>query len=244
MVNIDICSSFNYFFPCAIIETKTQGELMYNIVLYQYIKKRAKEARLVVSYSEIKSKLHQFDYLEPVGIYKLLFLVWKDGFSKSIGASANIPFLIIFSAEWAVQLIINDKEDTINAFRMTLGHELSHKDGDYAFLFWERENKHFIHKRDRKFVSWVTEIHHDFAAAEKMVAYNKEKLLASMKYKIEAKPNNKPGQSHPSWEQRKEYVETGIFNEELIKEIATVTSCTNKELIERVCEYYKPIILL
>ena len=102
----------------------------------------------------------------------------------------------------------------------------------------------------------LNEVHADFGAAEKMVNGCKQKLLDSINYKSEInesiinssklnknEKNRKLG-SHPSWSQRKKYVERGTFDDELIKEIAKTTGCYNTELIKKVREYYKsPIIL-
>lgn len=141
-----------------------------------------------------------------------------------------------------MQLVINDSEDTFNAFLITLGHELAHKDGDFAVLFWERKSKRYIHKEDRKIVNWVTEVHHDFAA-QKMVNSSKEKLLASMDFKIKLKPDSEDSLTHPSWQQRKAYAEMGAFNKELIEMIAIDTGCTDKDLMNDVVDYYHEIVL-
>lgn len=217
---------------------------MYNIVLYQYIKKRARKNGIYISYSEIEKRLKQVDLLSSTKKIKVLFLLWKAGFAKSIEAIAIFPSYVICSYEWAVQLVINDSEDTFNAFLITLGHELAHKDGDFSVLFWERKRKCYICKEDRKFVNWVTEVHHDFAATEKIVGSSKEKLIESIDYKIAVKPNNTDSPSHPSWKQRKLYAEMGAFNRKLIDIIALDTDCTNITLIEEISCFYKDIILM
>jgi len=173
--------------------------------------------------------------LLPVRNCKVVFSLWKAGFTKSIEATAIFPSYVICSYEWAVQLVINDSEDTFNAFLITLGHELAHKDGDFAVLFWERKSKRYIHKENRKFVNWVTEVHHDFAA-QKMVNSSKEKLLASMDFKIKLKPDSEYSLTHPSWQQRKTYAKTGAFNKELIEKIASHTGCTDQDLINDVVD--------
>ena len=216
---------------------------MYNIFLYIHIKKRAKKNRLLVPLSEIHKKLHKIISMHQIEKCKIIFLLWKAGFSKSIEATAIFPYCIICSYEWAVQLIIGNEEDVINSFLITLGHELAHKDGDYAFLCWDRKNKHYIHKKYRKFVNWVTEVHHDFAAAQKMADSSKEKLLASIDFKIKLKPDSEDSLTHPSWQQRKAYAEMGAFNKELIEMIAIDTGCTDKDLMNDVVDYYQEIVL-
>ena len=217
---------------------------MYNIVLYRYIKKRARKNGISISYNEIEKRLKQVDLLNTSKKIKVLFLLWKAGFSKSIEATAIFPLFVICSYEWAVQLVIDNSENIINEFLITLCHELAHQDGDFAVLFWERKSKHYLHKKDRKFVNWVTEVHHDFAATEKMANSSREKLLVSMDYKIAAKPNSIDSRSHPSWEHRKEYAELGAFNEKLIRRIALDVDCKNETLITDVAKFYKDIILI
>ncbi|MBE7728069.1 MAG: hypothetical protein E7244_27880 [Enterocloster citroniae] len=173
-------------------------------------------------------------------VIKFSFLAF---YPTILGAGSLIKNRIYVSAEWAATLIFNRDDATLNAFNLTIGHELSHKDGDFAVWYWERESKQFIRKKDRKFVNWVTEVHHDFFAAEKMVDSNKEKLLASMDYKIKLKPNNEDRNTHPSWKQRKEYAKTGAFNKALIEEIAKQTGCTNDKLINEISKFYGDIVL-
>lgn len=110
-------------------------------------------------------------------------------------------------------------------------------------LFWERKSKRYIHKEDRKFVNWVTEVHHDFAAAQKMADSSKEKLLASIDFKIKLKPDNIDSSTHPSWKRRGVYAETGAFNRKLINDIAVDTDCTNIALIKNIVIFYEDITL-
>lgn len=174
----------------------------------------------------------------------IVFSFFQSPLSFDLNASSIIPKVITVSPEWAATLILSNDDATKNAFQITKGHELAHKDGDFAVLFWERKRKRYIHKEDRKFVNWVTEVHHDFAAAEKMVESSKKKLIESIEYKIAMKPNNTDSTSHPSWKQRKSYAEIGAFNRQLIDTIAFNTDCTNITLIEEVSCFYKDIILM
>lgn len=180
--------------------------------------------------------------------YIIVFSCFQSALNGILNADSIIPKIITISPRWAVQLILFDSSETRNAFLITIGHELTHKDGDFSMLSKEGP--------DRIFISWVNEVHADFGAAEKMVNGCKQKLLDSINYKSEInesiinssklnknEKNRKLG-SHPSWSQRKKYVERGTFDDELIKEIAKTTGCYNTELIKKVREYYKsPIIL-
>lgn len=182
----------------------------------------------------------------------LRFTTLKDGFSSLLSASAHLPYYIIASPEWAARLFLFDSEATRNAFTITIGHEITHIDGDFPNTKLTRN--------DKKFVNWVNEVHADFGAAEKMVEYNRQKLIGSMQYKMDAKKEprckllnkftkkvlnllHSDEYTHPSWETRLEYATNYDFDENLIKRIATETDCTNDVLIKKICAYYKPIVL-
>ena len=113
---------------------------------------------------------------------------------------------------------------------------MTHKDGDYFNLLSFGINK--------RFVNYVNEVHADFGAAKKMVNSDREKLIASMNYKLSLKANDKNTSDHPSWSTRKYYAENYNFNKELIERIAKDVGCNNKDLIEEVCKYYNSDIIL
>lgn len=178
------------------------------------------------------------------------FTTLKDGFSSLLSASAHQPNYIIASPEWASRLFLFDSEATRNAFSITLGHETTHTEGDFS-------TKGF-HGKNKKFINWVNEVHADFGAAQKMVSSNKEKLLNSIDYKIAAKEEKKnillkllektvlvfiKETSHPSWQQRRIYAETGVFDKALIENLAIDTGCTDKDLVNDVVNYYQEIVL-
>lgn len=187
-----------------------------------------------LSKKEIKNKINHYSHLPQLKGCKILYDYIFLGFS-SLSASSSIYHLIVVSAKWIENVVIYDDEKITNAFILTLGHELAHKDGDFIGICFN--------SNDRKFIHWVTEVHHDFAAAKKMVYSSRAKLLESITYKISVKPNNKDTISHPSWFHRKEYVENYDFNEVLISLIADKTKCKNKNLIKKVIKHYTPITL-
>jgi len=187
------------------------------------------------SSKQLKELSAYYNSLPQVGNNKIVFsflTIWPT----ILGANATIKGIIIFSAEWAAQLILFNNEETSNAFIITLGHELAHQDGDFPLSSYNHKEKHFIH--------WITEVHHDFSAAERMTQCSRKKLLASILYKINAKPNNEDEHTHPSWKTRKEYVLNYNFDIRLINQIAMDTGCTNTILVEKVCSHYKPIYLI
>lgn len=182
----------------------------------------------------------------------LRFTTLKDGFSSLLSASAHLPNYIIASPEWAARLFLFDSEATRNAFTITIGHEITHIEGDFS------NTK--ITRNDKEFVNWVNEVHADFGAAEKMVECDRQKLRDSMQYKMNAKKEPKckllnklikkvlnllhsDEYTHPAWKTRLEYATSYNFDEKLIKKIAAETGCMNQTLIDKVIDYYKPIIL-
>lgn len=77
-----------------------------------------------------------------------------------------------------------------------------------------------------------------------MANCNRQKLLASIRYKKNLHPN-KDDYTHPSWDRRESYAEKFDFGSELIDQIAKDAGYTNVKFIEKVkkCGYYNDIIL-
>ena len=184
--------------------------------------------------------------------YEIIFTLWKDGFSSLLNAKAVPPNYILVSPEWATKLLLYNDEATQNAFLITLGHEITHNEGDFPDINYR--------KGDKRFINWVNEVHADFGAAEKMVNSDRQKLKDSMQYKMDAKKkprckflNNfikkvlnllhSDEYTHPTWETRLEYAKTGAFNKALIEAIAKQTGCTNNKLINDISKFYGDIVL-
>lgn len=183
---------------------------------------------------DINRKICEFENMFAPDIWIRISYI-KDGFTSLLNGKAVNPNGILLTPEWAARLLLYNDDDTINAFLVTVGHEMTHNEGDFS-------TKGF-HGKHKKFINWVNEVHADFGAAQSMVNSNRNKLLASMEYKIKSKPHSKDSYTHPSWRHRKKYVEIGAFNKTLIETIATDTGCTNEKLIYKVAEYYQDIIL-
>lgn len=164
--------------------------------------------------------------------YKIIFSLWKDGFTTLLNAKAVPPNYIIVSPEWATRLLLYDNEATRNAFLITLGHEMTHNENDFPTTGFHGKNKRFI--------DWVNEVHADFAAAEKMVECDRQKLLESIIYKRSFKKKwDKDDSSHPSWNKREIYAQKYDFNDVLIGQIQEDTECTNHKLVQKVKDFYK-----
>lgn len=206
-----------------------------DIFIKYHIIRRAKELKIKIPENYI-AIINNIENVYTKNNIKIRFSILKDGNAKFINATSTIKKYIIFNAEWAARLVLFDDEETKNAFQITLGHELAHKDGDYFNLLFFGKNK--------RFVNYVNEVHADFGAAEKMANFDRKKLIASMNYKLSLKANDKNTSDHPSWNTRKYYVENYNFNKKLIERIAKDVECNNKDLIEKVYKYYNSNIVL
>lgn len=183
------------------------------------------------NYQQILGKIQENCISEE----KIIFSWLYGSGSMTLNANATIPHCVICTAGWAVRLVFYQDEKTFNAFRITLGHELTHKEGDFFSFCYKR--------RDYKLMYQSREVHADFGAAEKMTNCSRKKLLDSIRYKKALKETDKGDFFHPSWERREYYAEHFNFDEELIRQIAIDVGCSNEKLIKKISEYYKKIIL-
>lgn len=142
---------------------------------------------------------------------------------------------IVYSLEWARRLVFDNDEYVQNAFRISIGHELTHKYEDISLR---------IDKKDVSFMSWINEVHADFGGCQKMADGNRQKLISSIDYKKKSKDRDKDSKSHPSWQRRRYYAENFDFNEQLIRQMAEDTGCKDEKLIQQVCDYYEDIMLI
>lgn len=181
---------------------------------------------------DICNRLNKYSKLEQLrNKYLFYCMFYLDPFE--INANSFLRNTIAISYGWALHLIHNQNEETDNAFRITIGHELGHKAGDFPISM-----KYMFSRNAMKLIFWSNEVQHDFYAAKIMVDYSRDALISSMKYKIKLKKNNKSDLSHPSWVKRLYYAERFDFNEDLIKQIAIDTKCDNFELVKEIVDFY------
>ena len=202
--------------------------------IYHKIKKSAKDKNLTIpqNYEEI---LQRYKSIGKVDKRLIVFSWAMDAGENVLNASPKMPGCVLLNSAWAARVVLYDNEDTINAFKITVGHELTHKD---------KEVRELLHlKINRKFIARVSEVHADFGAAQKMFCSNRNALLASIDYKKLLKKVDNEDFRHPTWQRRKEYVLNYDFNEELIRIIANDVNCHNEKLIKRVVNFYDEIIL-
>lgn len=207
---------------------------MFSIAIKLHIRKRARIFRTSnrKNYRDAMAEVQKINYSDCKIVFSWLF----DFGSNTLNACALLPGIIIFNSEWAAHLVLSHDEQTLNAFKATIGHELAHKDND--FVFWEFWTK------DKQFVNWINEVHADFSGAEKSFDLSRENQICALQYKLMHKGNkDKDTYGHPSWKRRLEYLAKYNFDEHLIELIAADTGCKNQKLVNNVKSHFSYIEL-
>ena len=209
---------------------------MISPMVYRRIAKRAKEnnMRIPVNYREI---INCYKNVVKPGEDKIVFS-WLYDTNSCLNANAMVHKCIIFNAEWAARIVLFDNLDTMNAFRDTIGHELTHKDKEFSRCKRSR--------KDRIFVARINEVHADFGAGPKMMGNRRDLILQAIEYKKSLKKKDKESKlsSHPSWEKRYEYIKNYDFNRKLIERVAEDMGYTNAKLIDEIDAFYDDIVLI
>ena len=201
--------------------------------LKNYLLQRSKELNIPMP-NDWKEKLYKF--LEVEKQINMHFIFTDYGYTpRTLNAGSMIPKTINFTKEWAVQIVFFDNEKTQNAFLITVGHELTHKEKELCTLR--------IRGTDRKFVWYLNEVHADFGATQKMINSSRKALISSIEYKKALKKSDEGDAKHPSWSRRKNYVEKFNFDINLIRQIANDVNCKNNQLINKAINFYDTIIL-
>ena len=206
---------------------------MLSYLVRKRIQNRSKDWNIPIP-SNYRTNLNQYTHLNILNGNRLVYSWAYDSGSKVINATALLHKIILVNAEWAARLALIEDQDTKDAFMITIGHELTHKEKDFFS---------FRYILSYKFISWVNEVHADFGAAEKMADSSRDKLILSMKYKLSLKQTDNDSPTHPSWKRRLKYASNYDFDETLIRKIADDIGCHNEFLINKITSYYKPIIL-
>ena len=205
----------------------------------EYILEQAKEKNIEIP-SNYETILENYCELVKKYGYDLEFRKGRSLTFDNLGANAGClkNNSIVATPEWAFQLVIKN-QDADTAFRITLGHELTHKETQFS---------HYFSLCNLKYIAWVNEVHADFGAAQKMFNSNRKILIKAIDYKLNYKHKHQKGDiedfTHPSWVRRKYYVEHFNFDSKLIQQIAKDVGCSNKKLINKICLFYKEIKLI
>lgn len=227
--------SVNYtFFYIIITKEKRIIMLIVSPLVKMHICKRAKEHNIKYI-NGMEDVLQKFIQMPQMNGYNLAFLYMQSDGRRVLQASAAIPKTITSSAEWAAVLVLKNDDIVNNAYQITLGHELGHKNGD--FPVWKNK------KENRKFIYWTTEVHHDFYAAQLVAESSRKRLLDALIFKKNFKEKDISSLTHPSWEKRVFYAENFDFGFDLIAKIAEDTQCKDHNSIKNVNDFYSNIIL-
>ena len=205
-----------------------------------YLRFRARKLKIKWN-SNYLSNLHQYNNMIKAYGCRLDFHWRRCSSFKELNCNAGFGkhTTVVASLGWAEKLVFSNSEEVRNAFLMSLGHELTHKENDANIL-----SGLFV-KNGIKFIAYANEVHADFGAVMKFGEGNKEKQLKAMKYKQSCKRNpNASDFFHPSWNERYAYINTGMFDENLIRRIAKNVDCTNEHLIEKVINHFEEIHLI
>lgn len=207
----------------------------------KYIQRTANKKRISMPDNYLDS-LSEYCLLVEKRGHKLEFKTGRNLAPNSLGANAGLlkKSSIVVTPEWAAKLVFENTDDTRNAFLITLGHELTHKDKE---IFPLRYGFRWL-----SLIAYINEIHADYSAAQKMTDSKRSILLRSIDYKRHHKVEirgmqDKDTPEHPSWSRRKSYVETFNFDAKLIRKIAHDLDCKNERIINHLIEFYDDIVL-
>ena len=203
------------------------------LIRYCILLEAKKNIKIPESYIEI---LDRYIKLGNAARTKILFSRLSSN-SPLLSASGVFKGYIVFNAAWAIRVVFYDNEETLNAFKATIGHELTHQEKEMKV--WSANYFTYLFKKR------VNEVHADFGAVPKMLNNNRELALKAIEYKDNLKKKEKDSKfsDHPTWEQRYNYIKNYNFNKELIYKIADDMNYHNETIIEMVCEYYEDINL-
>lgn len=204
---------------------------MISFMTKRYIRKRVAELMISSDYLEILKEIEKRKFLNGIQVR----FSWLYNNKKFLCANAFYGKYILLNPEWATMLILYNDTKIKNAFNITIGHELTHREKELRGIRFCKDK--------RKFVRWVNEVHADFGGAQKMADSSREKLLASIKYKSDLHTNSTDNEAHPSWKRRKCYVENYDFEPQLVRKIASDIGYNNQVFIEEVCNFYPNIKL-
>lgn len=149
---------------------------------------------------------------------------------------------IFVTQHYAMQLMLNPSVEMHNMFMMSLGHELTHKEGDLCPLTGLLSNRLSKIPANIQFLSYVNEVHADFGAAQKAADSKRSVQANAIAFKIRHREEKRDFE-HPSWSQRLDYIENYNFNEKPIRQIANDTCCTNEKLIQKAIKHFPEIVL-
>lgn len=102
---------------------------MLSPLIKREIFKEAKRCHYQVP-SDYEKILEKAQKVNTISDDKIVFS-WLYNSDSVLNSSSMVPHLILCNKRWAIRLVFFNNEDTMNAFFITIGHELTHKEKDY-----------------------------------------------------------------------------------------------------------------
>lgn len=167
-----------------------------------------------------------------------------------LNASSGWPFIISINGIWYAHLFydIEHEDITLNAFKITMGHEYAHKIFDS--LYYSIIKSYVSHDTNaHQLTCNIAEVHHDFYGCQIFGNCNQINLISACMYKKKFK--NLCGavddEVHPTWNERMKYAKYGSFDRNLLYMIAesakTNYTPTVEKLINDIYNFYGEIHL-
>ncbi len=204
---------------------------MISFMTKRYIHEKARNSTIPSDYVNILKKIESRNSFYG----RQVRFSWLYNHKDYLNANAFFGKYILLNSEWAFRFTLLNDSKLDNAFDITIGHEMTHKEKELCPIR--------LNSKKRKFVRWINEVHADFGGAQKMADGSREKLLAAIKYKSDLHTNSTDNEAHPSWKRRKCYVENYDFEPQLVRKIASDIGYNNQVFIEEVCNFYPNIKL-
>jgi len=199
-------------------------------LLFFHIKRRSPQARKL-SKPEIEKRLEDvLNEFYSYG-YHIRFLWFMDWGRSVPDAMAGKENRIYFNSEWA-SIIVSEPEESRNAFRMTMGHEMAHLSEQFHSDAKVYANGHFV--------KWVNEVRADFSGMYLFLEGNKEEAVKALQFKASRyRKKDEDAYAHPSWEKRIDYISNYEYDEKLIRRIAEDAMLTDESVINKAIEFSK-----
>lgn len=202
--------------------------------IYAAIRKRAKNENVAIP-KNLTQILRKYQLIKHSSKYKIVFWWAHDPFATVLNGSPMMPSAVILNHVWASRVVLHDNAKTMNAFRISVGHELAHKEQEFKTRGY--------HDSELQFIYHITEVRADFYSAKVMCGSKRAALISSIEYKKDYKENEAHQEdigrkTHPSWSQRKFYATYFDFNSDLIKQIAKDNGCNGSDVENKMLQFY------
>lgn len=160
---------------------------------------------------------------------------WFCENSKELNAKCKYSKIKVNQRWVECLLFCKEDQETINAFRQTVGHELSHMN---------IEAKLIAFGKSKKLCNWIVEIKCDYMGVVKALKGSKKVGINVLKYiEKQHRTPDMDSYTHPSWKRRIDYIGIGKFDRKLIEQVALDVGCKNEKHISDLAEFYEEMKL-